>query len=383
LVPRGERDIEGAVKVTRVGAWLLGFCCWSVAATAEQKTTEPLVALRAEVTGPANCHTKDFFLQEILSRTPRAGLAQGGELGWTLRVVVTEEGSRYRAKLSILATEGAWLERELIAPTCDDALEALSVVVSVLVETAVEQSQQHEPLPSATEPNAVTNEPPKQTLPLPYVAGGVWVPWLDDPNYFEQRGITPIASSYIRSFSTSVELDAQLVNRPQMGLGVGFDISRWHPTSFNPSYSLSMGWAAGDMDQRSIRATASRLSLRGTLCPVELLRKRSIGLRPCARLDAGYVYTHFRQDNNEFKEHSKRYAQLRTTPFVRLSWVPIAGAEVRLDAGVDFELYRPEFRADTIVSGNNLYAGGTKATVLVFQPHRQAPYAAVGLALDW
>lgn len=379
MVPCGERDIEGAVKVTRVGAWLLGFCCWSVAATAEPKTIEPLVAIRAEVTGPANCHTKDFFLQEILSRTPRAGLAQGGELGWTLRVVVTEEGSRYRANLSILANEGAWLERELIAPTCDDALEALSVVVSVLVETAVEQSQQHEPLPSATEPNAATNDPPKQTLPLPYVAGGVWVPWLDDPNYFEQRGITPIASSYIRSFSTSVELDAQLVNGPRLGLGVGFDISRWHPTSFNPVYSLSMGWAAGDMDQGSIRATASRLSLRGTLCPVELLRKRSIGLRPCARLDGGFVYVRFRDKDDAFQGYSKRYSQLRTTPFARFSWVPIAGAELRLDAGVDFELYRPEYRVGEKYNNNGILL--TKG--FGYQPHRQTPYAAVGLALDW
>jgi hypothetical protein len=323
--------------VSRVGAWFLSICCWSVAATAQTKSPV-LVPLRAEITGPSSCHTSDVFLQEILSRTPQATLAHGGEVGWSLRVFVSEQGSRYEARLSVLANEGVWLDRELVAPTCDDALTALAVVVAILVETAAEQPQQLPPTHN-TPRTPDTVEPRRQSVPLPYVAGGVWVPWLDDPNYFEKRGVIPVSATYVRSFSTTVELDNQLVRTTTIGLGLGFDVSRWHPNLFNPTYSLSMGWASGDLTRDDVSIQATRLSLRGAVCPVELLRQRSLGLRPCARLDGGFVYAQFRQENDLFARHSKRYTQLRTTPFARLSWIPIAGAELRLDAGVDLELY--------------------------------------------
>jgi hypothetical protein len=270
------------------------------------------------------------------------------------------------------------MERELLAPTCNDALDALAVVVSVLVETAVEQIKQH-PNTSETDSPSEGTHPPKTNVPLPYVAGGVWVPWLDDPQYFEQRGITPVATRYVRSLVVALELDNQIVSQPQFGLGIGIDISRWHPNLFNPSYSLSLGWVAGDMNRDIVSVEASRVSLRAAICPVELLRQRTLGVRPCLRIDGGYVYAHFTYEGGEVSNHSKRYYQLRTTPFVRFSWSPIAGAELRLDGGVDFELYRPEFRSEGISPAPNVIP----ETILVFKPNRQAVYAATSIAIDW
>jgi hypothetical protein len=271
------------------------------------------------------------------------------------------------------------MERELLAPTCNDALDALAVVVSVLVETAVEQIKQH-PHTSAAAQAAEETHPPKPNVPLPYVAGGVWVPWLDDPKYFEQRGITPVATRYVRSIVVSVELDNQIVNQPRFGLGIGINVSRWHPNLFNPSYSLSLGWVAGDMNRDIASLEASRVSLRATICPVELLRQWKVGLRPCGRVDGGFVYANFKYENGQFSAHSKRYYQLRTSPFLRVSWSPIAGAEIHLDGGVDFELYRPEFRRRGY---NSAVIPNAKESVLLFKPDRQAVYAAAGVAIDW
>ncbi|MGC4066192.1 MAG: hypothetical protein QM784_16425 [Polyangiaceae bacterium] len=308
----------------------------------------PDVPLRAELSGAPSCNSGDYFLGEIFRRTPRARRATGGEVGWTLRVTVEPQGSRFDAKLTILANEGNWIERELMAPTCNDALEALAVVVSVLVETAVEQieADRTNHIGSSTDEAAAENA--SKSVPLPYVAGGVWVPWLDEPNYFERRGVTPIPARYVRAMTASVDLDGQVVSKPVVGLGIGFEISRWHPNLFNPSYGLSLGWIAGDMSANvvstPVQTDVSRLNLRADLCPVELLRRRNIGLRPCARSDFGIIYVHYDVPPAPYGHryrHTERYRQFRTSPFLRLSYSPIAGAEVRADLGVDFRALPP------------------------------------------
>lgn len=348
-------------------------------------STPPHVAVRAEVTGPASCNSSEYLLEEILRRSSRAVRAMGGEVGWTLRVDVRPQGSRFQAKLTILANEGTWLERELVAPTCNDALEALAVVVSVLVETAVEQEKTRRTVPTADLGNkhegatgAGSAGGSNRAIPLPYVAGGVWVPWLDDPDYFEKHGVEPVASRYVSSVVATVEVDRQLAPSTTIGLGLGFDVSRWHPNLFNPSYGMSMGWGANDFEFEGRRIELSRLSLRAHLCPIELLRRRTVALRPCARAEAGFVYANYQPlpDPDSTREPppevmSLRFGQLRTTPFLRLAWSPLAGAELRLDGGIDFVLYRPRYPLDRSGAGT------------AFIPDRQAIYAATGLALDW
>ena len=347
--------------------------------TRPKDTNPPYVPLRAELTGPKTCPTSEFFLSQIMRRTPKASRALGGEVGWTLRVSVSEQRSRHNAKLTILANEGTWLERELTAPSCDDAVEALAVVVAVLVETAAEQAKQRqaERALTAGSGNPVdAARPTDRSVPLPHVAGGVWVPWLDDPTYFERRGIVPVTSHYVKSIVATVELDSQLTDHFALGLGLGFEVTRWHPNLLNPSYGISIGWAAGDYEAPIVRMNLSRLSLRGVLCPVELLRHRHFALRPCARGELGWVYATVEELTAPSPSYTKRFLQARTTPFVRFSFIPIAGAEIRLDGGVDFEVYRPTYR----LSVEPLSTGGREWT---FSPPRQAPYAATGLSLDW
>jgi hypothetical protein len=302
-------------------------------------------------------------------------------VGWTLRVVVAPQGSRFGAKLTILANEGNWIERELVAPTCDDAIEALSVVVSVIVETAVEQIRADQETSGEATSDDPAHEPAQRNVPLPYVAGGVWVPWLDEPNYFESRGVTPIPARYVRAMTASVELDGQVVAQPVIGLGLGFELSRWHPNLFNPSYGLSLGWAAGDMSKDlstvQVDMEVSRLNLRADLCPVELLRRRSIGLRPCARGDFGVTYVRYDVPpvpvSGRYR-HTERYWQLRASPFLRFSYSPIAGAELRVDLGLDFAIRRPEY-------STGLWPSDRATTV--FRPTRTRPHSALSLTVDW
>jgi hypothetical protein len=132
-----------------------------------------------------------------------------------------------------------------------------------------------------------------------------------------------------------------------------------------------------DLASAPMQMDVSRLNLRADLCPVELLRRRNIGLRPCTRGDFGITYVHYEVPpgpTSHRYRHTERYRQVRASPFLRLSYSPIAGAEVRADLGLDFALYRAEYRSG--LDDND-------APMTLFRPPRTHVHTAVSLTVDW
>lgn len=296
------------------------------------------VPLRVELDGTRDCPAADDFYAEVRERTEHARRAREGELGWSTSVSVKQIGDRRLARMTIRATEGEWIERELVAPTCSDAMEALAVVLAVLVDTAIGQVQ----VSNDSHDNAAAPSPPR-LIPLPRVATGVYIPWIDDPDFFEKRGISLGTSRFIGMATGGVELDTQLAGHATMGMGIGFEIERWNPNLLRPSFGLSLGWSTGEVANDDLRVNLQHWSLRAHLCPFDLAQGRTVSLRPCGRIDAGYIYA-YREDASDPnpQDQSRRFGMVRVSPFLRLDFVVASGAHLRFDGGADLLMRRPD-----------------------------------------
>lgn len=342
----------------------------SITAVSAATAEEPEVPIRIQINPGGNCPAPDAFFEHVAERTSHARRARNGELGWSVEVVVKAAGHRQLARMTIKATEGEWIERELLAPDCGDALEALSVVLAVLIDTAVDQNQ----TAAKSLPPAPENEPPKP-IALPRVATGVYIPWIDDPDYFEKRGISLSPTRVVASLLASADLDTQLSTRWGVGLGFGFELERWSTSSLRPRVGLSIGWAAADLSLADVRATQQRWSLRAHVCPLDLFRSSDWGLRPCARIDAGYVYT--RIENGALvalvDSRDRRQEMARTSPYLQLVFTPHSDIELRIDGGVDLLIVRHRLSFTHV----------NQPVPITFVPQTPGIYAAFGLAIKY
>jgi hypothetical protein len=329
----------------------------------------PEVPVRVQISPSANCPSLESFVERVAERTTHVRRARNGELGWSVEVTLKAAGHRQLARMTIKATEGEWIERELLAPDCGDALEALSVVLAVLIDTAVEQNQA-----AAKGQPPPTPDQPAKTIALPRVTTGVYIPWIDDPDYFEKRGISLSPSRVVPSVVATTELDTQLSTRLAVGLGFGFELERWSSNSLRPRMGLSMGWASADFSEQGTRASQQRWSVRAHVCPLDLIRTGAWGLRPCARADAGVVYTRL-EDTHDLAiadTRDRRRAMLRATPYLQLVFAPHSDVELRLDVGFDLLIVRHRLVLDSPVGAR-----------LTFVPQTPGAYAALGLAIKY
>jgi hypothetical protein len=341
---------------------------WLLVASSVAAAPEPEIPIRVEINGTSDCRTPEGFLQQVQHRTSHARRARAGELGWSASVTVKSVGDRRLARLMLMATEGEWIERELVAPNCTDALEALAVVLAVLVDTAVDQAQTSN---QRKEPTRA--DEPETMIALPRVATGVYIPWIDDPDFFEKRGISLSPTRFIARIFGSAELDTQLANRPAFGMGLGFEIERWSPSLLRPSFGLSLGWATGDVGDGVVEAAVQRWSLRAHLCPFELLQSRVVSLRPCGRFEAGFIYA--RSENADLLGTTAdhwRYALVRASPYLRLSMTPASGAEVWLDGGLDLLAVR-----------HNIVVHSDGALRRLHAPPALGAYVALAIAVEY
>ena len=322
------------------GRAILVFCAWLVAVTHVAALPQASVAIRANITGTNDCQSPDAFLDQVQARTIHARRANSGEVSWSASVTVKKVGSRRLARLKLMASEGEWIERELVAPNCYDALEALAVVLAVLVDTAVEQAPHSAQGGTATGDEAAV---PMKPMALPRVATGVYIPWIDDPDYFEKRGISLSPTRFIPRIAGGVELDTQLMKKAAFGIVLGFEVERWSPSLLRPTFGLSLGWAPGDTSALGQSAGLQRWSLGALLCPFELLQSRVVSLRPCARIEGGFVYL----DPYESGARSERLGRVRTSPYLRMTLAPAAGAQLRIDSGIDLLVTRHRIGDET------------------------------------
>lgn len=321
------------IKLGKLSAAFFGV---SLAISSHAGAEQRQVPIRIELNATSDCRSADAFYEDVSERTTHVRRAGNGELGWSIAVSVKAVGNRRLARIKLQATEGEWIERELVAPDCGGALEAMAVVLAVLIDTAIEQAEAAEKVSPPSAPNE-----PSKPLALPRVATGVYIPWIDDPDFFEKRGISLSPSRLVPSLIGSAEADSQLGTNMAFGLGFGFEIERWSASKLRPRVGLSLGWATADLRVQNAAGAVQRWSLRAHFCPFDLFQARVLNLRPCARLDAGFAYMHL-PDSNAAPSNA-RSSMVRTSPYLQWVLAPRADIEVRLDCGLDLLLVRPRF----------------------------------------
>jgi hypothetical protein len=320
------------------------------------------IPLRVELSGTRDCPSSDAFVETIVERTAHARPAEKGEIAWSVELVVEAKGRSRLAQLIMRATEGPWIKREVLAPNCRQALDALSLVIAILVETAAEQAESLDDL------SRRKGEPPRALAPLPEVAAGMWIPWIDDPHFFEKRGVQLVDARGSFAGLFGLEVEQTLLPSPNVEYFAGLEWSQWQPDLINPSYAAMLSFSRGDIVQDGIgQAQVSRLLLRASVCPVDFIPSPSVDLRPCARLDGGLMWFDTSQVSGGIAIPSKSQSAFvaKAGPNVAFSVAPHPGISIRLDFGIDmmltrtpvqvtaaegtFTLYRPKW--------NNAYAG--------------------------
>src|SRR5512142_3031517 len=113
----------------------------SAAERSREGSFSSTIPLRVELNGTRDCPNSDEFIETIVERTAHARRAERGEMAWSIELVVEAKGRSRLAQLIMRSTEGPWVKREVTAPNCRQALDALSLVIAILVETAAEQAE--------------------------------------------------------------------------------------------------------------------------------------------------------------------------------------------------------------------------------------------------
>jgi len=275
-----------------VGSWLLVLACCGAAygqeVPAESSNTTPstTIPLRVTVTGTRDCPSEGSFVEAVLERTDSARRAERGEEAWSVEVFVEPKSRARLAQLVMRSADGPWIQREVLAPNCRQALDALALVVAILVETAAEQAA----LLEAAQKKGQLSKQTRAVAPLPTVAAGAWVPWIDDPYYFEKRGVHPVGTEHFIVGYFGMEADQSLIPVTVPQLRLGGEWSRWDPEVLNPAVGVYLSWTAGEvLKKQTALLGLTRFMLGVELCPVDLLTSTSLELRPCLRADAGVV----------------------------------------------------------------------------------------------
>ena len=327
------------------------------------------IPLRVDLNGTRDCPSSDEFVETIVERTAHARRAERGEMAWSIELVVEARGRSRLAQLIMRATEGPWVKREVLAPNCRQALDAMSLVIAILVETAAEQAE------SLDEQSRRKGEPPRSIAPLPEVAAGMWIPWIDDPHFFEKRGVqlVDLRGSFAGLFG--LEVEQTLLPSPNIEYFAGLEWSRWQPDLISPSYAAMLSFGKGDIVRDGIgQAQVGRLLLRASVCPVDFIRSPSVDLRPCARLDGGLMWYDTRAVDGGMavEAKSQKAFAAKGGPNIAFTVAPHPGISIRLDFGIDLMFTRKAIEVT-----------GAAGTFTLYRPHWNNAYAGLGVGIGF
>jgi hypothetical protein len=202
-----------------------------------------------------------------------------------VRVWIRFEAGNFLGALTISASSGPWLSRELEARDCSEIAAAFALVAAV---TAAHGG----PAPATpVEPVAVAPAkalPDALPPPLPVA--------LDTVNVTSKAQPTPPASERAlaparpQRFTLGVGTLLQRGTLPELGAGVLVFAERvWRPSSsLSPALALSLAWSRQELT-RIGRARFDWLLLRTAACPWQWPLSGHFRLRPCATVEAGIL----------------------------------------------------------------------------------------------
>jgi hypothetical protein len=244
--------------------------------------------VRVDYQAPPECPGQSEFDAAFREHLGPAKLAALGELARTLAIVVEARGELYAAKVELVDEEGVKRSREVSAPTCAQAVQAIALVAALAARSQVELAERAaKAAPSAAAPVVSAQNPVPEPAEPPRAAPSASArPASNTPPAPSASGTKPGSVRLLGAVSLGAGFTSGVGPGVAPGLFGGVRLT----LDGEPSRSLALMFLAHDTFRTTGESGDVRLRLlrgRLELCPIEPRLIRAVRLSPCAGLEAG------------------------------------------------------------------------------------------------
>ena len=280
-----ERMLEFFVRTTyrRAYATAVAFPALGWTSLAGAQIAPGPEAVRVVYSAPSGCPSRAELESELAARLGTTNLTGLDELARTLTIAVDGAPGAFRASLELVDRDGNQTSREVTAPTCDQAVDAIALVAALAVRSQAERTAR------TSESESAANAAP--------LAGNTADNQAQAPNTSSQalaRSESTEASAPPSDGSGSVEgeLFAGLLLATGVGPGAapGVTLGGRFGVAASMGHSVVLSGIVSDTLERDYEAATARFGVikgRLELCPFEPLLTSSLRLCPCAGFEAG------------------------------------------------------------------------------------------------
>lgn len=231
-------------------------------------------AIRFEFRAPEGCSSAEDFSARVRRRSVRILLVADATAPRSLRVEIQQPtpGGALRGTVTVVEPGGTTRTRKLKAASCDEAVDALSLIATVTLD-----------------PDAMLGEPPPDTKPPPAPAPAPKRPLPRHPRPTPSAQRARALEPYRYGFGLEATLLLRVAPEASLG-GSAFVALEAHPGRvFSPLGRLSITHA----QSRAVAAPGGQANFAFTLptldlCPLRL-GPEALAVRPCASASAGLL----------------------------------------------------------------------------------------------
>jgi hypothetical protein len=249
----------------------------SGAAAATEAAREPVrIVYEAE----ADCPDQALFERAFRVQAGDTTLARLDELARTLTVTVHRSDSEFRARVELVDRDGASVSRELGAPSCAEAVDAIALVAALAARAQAERLDRERDESGSARPAAAPHAGSEPKLAPPSVA----------PTSKVAAPQNAGARSRAAKLTAALAAGAGVTTGVGPGLAPGLVLEGRLSWGETPTHSVALLAALYDTFTTELENGDGRLRLiktRAELCPFEPRLTRSLRLSPCAGFELG------------------------------------------------------------------------------------------------
>jgi hypothetical protein len=244
-----------------------------------QEAVESVVSV--EYRAPAECPSRAEFLAQVLRRLPRIRVDGEAEDRRAFEVDLEPAADRTTARLKFLDADSRRVERELSAPSCEEAATGMALITALAIDPRLSITEQSDgaPEPSGPDPS------PANPKPLPPVTSHTTA---TRPGADRLPDTRPKPRQKGWSWSLGAAVGPVSDVAPSWTPS-GLVFSELGPAS---DVRLRLGFGYADSGERELQGGLVRFRLaqgRSELCPVALAMSSRVTLRPCVAFELGVL----------------------------------------------------------------------------------------------
>jgi hypothetical protein len=279
---------------------------------------------RLDYRAPGECPSASDFLRRLLPKTRRTLPATGAVLARTVHVTLELRGKQAHAKLAFLDRDSKPVERELWAPDCASAVDALVLITALALDSQLARDV----------------AAPELDLGPPYALS----PWTTRSGRPAELAAAEFQAQHVNrgEFVLSLGARGHTAAVPEIGRGVALTAGFEQPET-GRSLRFGAAWVTAGLVQRESRqARFDGLWAEVSGCAGKTSRK-STSLVPCARVEVGGVRGSGQLTAGVAGVESSTRLWMALDLLLRLEaelWAPLA---LEFEAGPSLPLTRPRY----------------------------------------